>query len=327
MNFKQWITSRAIGIAGFLIFVALPFVKTSNYQLTLANNILLWALFAMSFNMLFGVTGMLSFGQALYFGFGAYFVGLSVMHLGAGWFLPGLVSGVIAAGLLALIVGPLVLRLTGVYFTMLTLAFAQLGWGIMVKWYDFTNGDDGIQGIIPPGILGNKIAYYYFCLALTAASIWFLWRLSRSPFGLMLRCIRQNPNRVRFLGRRVKRNQLRIYVISGVFTALAGGLMAGVDNSVHTGMWYWTASGEVILMSIFGGMGQFLGPAVGAALMILIEDKVGARTESWSMVIGIVMLVMVLTLPRGIVGEISQWWDRRFKRRPMEVEIGTITES
>lgn len=325
MDFKEWIKPRALGIIGLILFAVLPLVKTSDYQLTVANNILLWALFAMAFNMLFGVTGMLSFGQAMYFGLGAYFVGLFVSYVGAVWFLPALVMGVVAAGLLAIVVGPLVLRLTGVYFTMLTLAFAQLGWGIVVKWYDFTGGDDGIQGIIPPGILGNKIVYFYFCLLLTSISLWFLWRISRSPFGLMLRCIRQNPNRVRFLGRRVKRNQLRIYVISSALTALAGGLMAGVDSSVHTGMWYWTTSGEVILMSILGGMGQFFGPFIGAAIMILIEDMVGAYTESWSLVIGLVMLVMVLTLPKGIVGEIAQWKGRLKRSSAMGVELETDT--
>ncbi len=304
MDFRTFIRTRGVWIAGLILFSILPLVKSSNYQLTVANNILLWALFAMAFNMLYGMTGMLSFGQALYYGLGGYFVGMFVTRMGAGWFVPALVMGLVAAAVLALVVGPLVLRLTGVYFTMLTLAFGQLGWGIVVKWYDFTNGDDGIQGIIPPGFLGNKVAYYYFCLALVAVSIWFLWRISRSPFGLTLRCIRQNPGRVRFLGRRVKRNQLRIYVISGIFTALAGGLMAGVDSSVSPGMWHWMTSGEVILMSILGGMGQFFGPFVGAAIMILIEDFVGAKTESWSLVIGLVMLVMVLALPRGLVGEL-----------------------
>jgi branched-chain amino acid transport system permease protein len=327
MDLKKGFKTRGVGAAVLLLFALLPLVTTSAYQLTVANNIILWALFAMSFNMLFGVTGILSFGQALYFGLGAYFVGLFMNYYGPGWFVPALFMGVIAGGVLSLVIGPLVLRLTGVYFTMLTLAFAQLGWGIVVKWYDFTNGDDGIQGIIPPGILGNKVVYYYFCLILSFLAIWLLWRISHSPFGLILRCVRQNPGRVRFLGRRVKRNQLRIYVIAGTFAALAGGLMAGVDSSVHPGMMYWTTSGEVILMSILGGMGQFYGPIVGAAIMIFIEDMVGARTEYWSMVIGIVMLVMVLVLPRGIVGEIAGLKGRFWRKKPvvMEVEFGTHT--
>ncbi|MEM5788660.1 MAG: hypothetical protein AAGU11_15215, partial [Syntrophobacteraceae bacterium] len=122
MDFKNWHRPRIIGTAGLVLFMLIPLIKTSNYQLTIANNILLWALFAMAFNMLFGVTGMLSFGQALYFGAGAYSVGLFVSKMGAVWFVPALVIGFAGGGLLALIIGPLVLRLTGVYFTMLTLA-------------------------------------------------------------------------------------------------------------------------------------------------------------------------------------------------------------
>jgi branched-chain amino acid transport system permease protein len=192
-----------------------------------------------------------------------------------------------------------------VYFTVLTLAFGQLVWQITFKWYHFTGGDDGIQSIIPPGILANHTVYYFFTLLLVAVSIWVLRRLVNSPMGLVLRCIRQNPDRVRFLGRRVRRNQLRIYVISSFFAALAGGLMAGVDNSIHPDMFYWTTSGEVILMAVIGGIGQFFGPFIGAALIIIIQDVVGARTEYWSLIIGLIMMVMVLILPKGLVGEVQ----------------------
>ena len=253
--------------------------------------------------MLWGITGMLSFGQALYYGLGAYSVGLMVDHLGIAWYLPAIGIGIVSVLLLSYLLGLLVIRVGGVYFTMLTLAFGQLAWQITFKLYDFTGGDDGIQGIIPPGILENKIVYYYFLLIVVLVSIWVLKRMAYSPFGLVLRCIQQNPNRVRFLGRRVRRNQLRIYMVSSVFAALAGSLMVGIDNSIHTDMLFWTTSGEVILMSVLGGISQFFGPFVGAAAIILIEDIVGAYTEYWSLIIGIVILVMVLAFPKGIVGE------------------------
>jgi len=182
----------------------------------------------------------------------------------------------------------------------------------MFKWYDFTGGDDGIQGFSAPGLLSNKIVYYYVILGIVFVSIWLLKRLAYSPFGLLLRCVNQNPQRVRFLGRRVRRNQLRIYVIASVFAALAGGLMAGVDNSIHTDMLYWTTSGEVILMTVLGGISQFFGPFLGALVIILLEDIIGAHTEYWSLCIGIIMLIMVIGFPRGIVGEIKhlrmRWW-------------------
>ncbi|RJQ66011.1 MAG: branched-chain amino acid ABC transporter permease [Desulfobacteraceae bacterium] len=289
-----------------LIFALVPVLATSSYQTNLACHILVWSLFAVSFNMLWGITGMLSLGQALYYGLGAYSVGLMVEYLGSSWYLPGIGIGLLAAAVLAFLLGLLVIRVGGVFFTMLTLAFGQLAWQITFKLYNFTGGDDGIQGIIPPGILSNGFVYYYFVLVIVIASIWVLKRMACSPFGLVLRCIQQNPDRVRFLGRRVRRNQLRVYIVSSLFTALAGCLMAGVDGSIHTDMLFWTTSGEVILMSVLGGINQFFGPFVGAAVIILIEDLVGARTEYWSLIIGLIIMVIVLVFPKGLVGEVAR---------------------
>ncbi len=299
---------RAASLWGLIVlaFVLVPVLSASSYHTNLACHILIWSLFAVSFNMLWGVTGMLSLGQALYYGLGAYSVGLMVNYLGSQWYLPAIGIGLLAAALLALLLGMLVIRVGGVYFTMLTLAFGQLAWQITFKLYDFTGGDDGIQGIIPPGILESGTVYYYFVLVVVMLSIWVLKRMAFSPFGLVLRCVQQNPNRVRFLGRRVRRNQLRIYIISSFFSALAGSLMAGVDGSIHTDMLFWTTSGEVILMTVLGGINQFFGPFVGAAVIILIEDLVGARTEYWSLIIGTIIMVIVLVFPKGLVGEAAR---------------------
>jgi branched-chain amino acid transport system permease protein len=289
-----------------LSFGLVPLLMTSSYQLNVASYILIWSLFAISFNMLWGVTGMLSFGQALYFGIGGYAVGLTIHYLGSNWYFPALAIGIIIAVVVSFLLGLLVIRVGGVYFTMLTLAFGQLAWQLMFKLYEFTGGDDGIQGFILPGILSNKTTYYYFVMVLVLLSIWFLKRVAYSPFGMMLRCVRQNPDRVRFLGRRVRRNQLRIYIISSVFATLAGALMVGVDNSAHTDMFFWTTSGEVILMSVLGGISQFFGPLIGAICIILIEDIVGAYTEYWSLIIGTIILLMVIVFPKGIVGEVME---------------------
>jgi branched-chain amino acid transport system permease protein len=306
---------RAASLWGVIIviFALVPIFTTSAYKINVASHILVWGLFAVSFNMLWGITGMLSFGQALYYGLGAYSVGLMVSYLGSGWLLPAIALGLVTAIVLSFLLGLLVIRVGGVYFTMLTLAFAQLAWQIVFKWYNFTGGDDGIQGIIPPGFLGNRVAYYYFVLVLVFFSIWILKRMAYSPFGMVLRCVQQNPNRVRFLGRRVRRNQLRVYMVSSFFAALAGGLMAGVDSSIHPDMLFWTTSGEAILMSVLGGIYQFFGPFIGAAVFILIEDNIGARTEFWPLIIGSIMLVMVILFPKGIVGEalrLKAWFGR-----------------
>jgi branched-chain amino acid transport system permease protein len=290
----------------FLAFALVPVFKASGYEIMLASHILVWGLFAVSFNMLWGGTGMLSFGQALYYGLGAYSVGLMFKHCGQAWFLPSIVIGIVGAIVLSVLIGLLIIRVGGVFFTVMTLAFGQLAWQITFRWYGFTGGDDGIQGVIPPGILGKPAVYYYFTLILVVVSILFLRRLARSPMGLILRCVRQNPERVIFVGQSVKRNQLTIYMISSAFSALAGGLMAGVDNSIHPNMLYWTTSGEVILMSVLGGIGQFFGPFIGAGILIVIEDVVGARTEYWPLIVGTIMMVMVLLFPKGVVGEIQQ---------------------
>jgi len=303
MELGRGLKQTAFWLVLFAGFALVPVLSTSKYHMLLASHILLWGLFAVAFNMLWGVTGMLSFGQALYYGLGAYAVGLMVKHVGTGWFLPGVALGLIGAVILSIAVGLLIIRVSGVFFTVLTLAFGQLAWQITFRWYHFTGGDDGIQSIIPPGILGNGLVYYYFILVLVALSIWLLQRLSQSPMGVLLRCVRQNPSRVPFLGQSVRFSQLRVYVVSSFFSALAGSLMAGVDNSIHTDMLYWTTSGEVILMSVLGGIGQFFGPFIGAGVIIILQDVVGAKTQYWPLMIGIVMMVMVLLLPKGLVGE------------------------
>lgn len=299
------------------IFILCPWIFSSDHQINLTSAILIWGLFAVSFNMLFGLTGMLSFGQALYYGVGAYSVGLMVHYLGANWYLPGMLVGMVVSLVLSLLLGFLVIRVGGVYFTMLTLAFAQLAWQVCFKLYNLTGGDDGMS-VSRPEILGNHLVWYYFILVLVLASVWFLKRITYSPQGLMLRCVRQNPDRVRFLGRRVRANQIRVYIISSVFCSLAGGLMAGVDSFVHTDMLFWTTSGEVILMSVLGGAFQFFGPFVGATVIVMIEEVVGAMTEYWSLVIGTVMIVMVILFPLGLVGEFQNFLARLRGRGPVE---------
>ncbi len=296
------------------IFLLFPLFSSSRYELLLANHILIWGMFAVAFNMLWGVTGMLSFGQALYFGLGAYGVGMFVRHFGDSYYMVGFFAGLGASIIVAVLVGLLMIRVGGVFFTVLTLAFGQLAWRITFTLYHFTGGDDGIQGLTPPKLLDDPTTYYYFTLVLALASIWFLRRLANAPMGLLLRCVRQNPDRVRFLGRSVRFAQLRIYVISSFFAALAGALMAGADKSIHTDMFYWTTSGEVILMSVLGGIGQFFGPFIGAAAIIMIEDVVGAQTEFWPLIIGTLMIVMVVLFPMGLVGELNRaanWYRSR----------------
>jgi branched-chain amino acid transport system permease protein len=193
---------------------------------------------------------------------------------------------------------------------MLTLAFAEMCWGIVFKWYGFTGGDNGIQGIPMPEVLHSPLRYYYFTLAVVFVSFWMIRRIVASPFGAVLQSIRENPERTGFIGVKVRRYQLAAMVLSGVFAALAGGLFAGYQHSIHPDMLHWTKSGEVILMSILGGASSFFGPLMGAAVIVFIEDMIGKYTEFWEIWIGGIMLTIVIFFPRGLIGTFDTWITR-----------------
>lgn len=292
-------------LAGLLLFGAVPLFG-EKYFITMANEIMVMGLFAMAFNLLYGFTGMLSFGQAAYYGVGAYTVGL-LLSKGVLPFSAALPLAFAAGALLALLLGPLCIRLTGVYFTMLTLAFAEMVWGIVFKWYDFTGGDNGIQGIPVPDLVRSPLRYYYFTLGIVFASFWLLRRIVDSPFGAVLQSIRENPERTGFIGIKVRRYQLGAMVVSGAFAGLAGGLFAGYQHSIHPDMLHWTKSGEVILMSILGGVSSFFGPLMGSAVILFIEDMIGKYTEFWEIWIGGIMLAIVIFFPRGVIGTFDSW--------------------
>jgi branched-chain amino acid transport system permease protein len=290
-------------IGYFVFFLGILIVHPGEHYVHLVARVIIYALYAVAFNILFGTTGLVSFGQALYFGFGAYVVGMMAKVAGPQLFIAYIVLGGIGAAIVSIPVGLLTLRLTGVYFTMLTLAFAQLVWGLTFKLYHFTGGDDGIQAIPKPEMLVGPVwKYYLFCFVVVTICMFLIWRITRSPFGGVLKGIRQNPQRITFLGLNVYKNQLAAYIVSAFFCAIAGGLYAGLDGSIHPDMLHWPTSGNAILMATIGGMGSFFGPVVGAAILTGLEEIVGKHTEYWSFFIGVVVLVAVLVFPRGVLG-------------------------
>lgn len=287
----------------FIFFVGILIANPGEHYIHLVARVIIFALFAVAFNLLFGTTGLLSFGQALFYGIGAYVTGMLAKGTTPEYFLLYIVLGALLAAVVSVPVGLLALRLTGVYFTMLTLAFAQLVWGLTFKMYHFTGGDDGIQAIPKPEMLaGGATKYYIFCFIVVTICLFVIWRISKSPFGMVLRGIRQNPQRITFLGLNVYRHQLVAYIISAFFAGIAGGLYAGLDGSIHPDMLHWPMSGNAILMAVMGGMGNFFGPVVGAAILTSLEEIVGKYTEYWSFFIGIAVLTVVLVFPRGILG-------------------------
>lgn len=292
-----------------LLLLAVPLVAGRFYQYLLTQ-IFVASLVAVAFNLLLGTTGLLSFGQAAFYGVGAYTVGLLATKAGFST-LPALLLAPVFAAAVAGLIGFFCVRLSGVHFAMLTLAFGQLVFTIAFKWYGFTGGDNGIQGIpvrpLPGGVeIGSTQAMYYFALAVVGVSVEILRRIRSSPFGATLKAIRENGQRAAYLGVNVKLFQWIAFVIAGAFTGLAGGLYALMEKSITPDIIHWTKSGEPVFMTIIGGIYTFAGPMVGAVVFTVLNSYLVAWTEKWALVLGIVLLVMVLLLPGGVVGFVNE---------------------
>ncbi len=292
-----------------VLLLIVPLFAGRYYQYLLTQ-ILIASLMAVAFNLLLGTTGLLSFGQAAFYGAGAYTVGLLATKTGIGS-LSSLLLAPLVAMVVAGIIGFFCIRLSGVHFAMLTLAFGQLVFAIIYKWYNFTGGDNGIQGIpvrpLPGGIdIGSNLSMYYFALAAVAVAVEILRRIRSSPFGATLKAIRENNQRAEYLGVNVKLYQWTAFVIAGAFTGLAGGLYALMEKSISPDIILWTKSAEPVLMTIIGGIYSFAGPAVGAVVFIVLNSYLVAWTENWALVLGLILLAMVLMLPGGAVGFVNE---------------------
>lgn len=294
--FMVWATLVAVGLAA-------PFVVYPVF----AINVLVMALFASAFNLLLGYTGLLSFGHAAFLGSAAYATGWAAKSWGLG-VLPSMATGVAVATVLGLVFGALALRRSGIYFAMITLGLAQVVYFLIVQM-PWTGGEDGLQGI-PRGKLigivdlGNSFAMYYFTYAVFLGAFWLIQRTIDSPFGQVLRAIRENEPRAISLGYDVQRYKLLAFVLSASLAGLAGSLKAIALQFATLGDVAWQRSGEVVLMTLLGGMGTVLGPSVGALLVVTMEQYL-ASLGSWVTVItGGVFVVMVMAFRKGVVGEI-----------------------
>ncbi|MBI5568943.1 MAG: branched-chain amino acid ABC transporter permease [Desulfomonile tiedjei] len=307
---KHWGLWLAVGI----VLVALPFVLekgVSQYYLYIAIKIIVWALFAMSFNLVLGYGGMMSFGHAAFYGVGAYCAAL--LSVKASWPMPlAFLAAPVAAAIAGLAIGFFSVRIKGVfYFAVLTLSFAQLLYIVAFKWRSFTFGDDGIQGIPVPDIISTQdsyIGYYYFALAVTLVCVYLLWRIARSPFGLMLRTLRDNPQRSTFIGMNVQHYRLIAFTISAFFSGVAGALFTFLETSISPDVLFWSTSGEVILIGLLGGMDVFLGPALGAAIMVLLNSFITSYTQYWQLFLGTTLILIVLVFPQGVGGLIRDYY-------------------
>ena len=305
------------GLALAALVLLLPFVA-GPFLRYLVLNMLLLALLAVSFNVLFGMTGLLSFGQGAFYAGGAYSAAL-LLRAGVP-LLWSVLLGSIAAALLAALLGAFCVRHTRIYFSMLTLAFGMLVYAVVWKWTPVTGGDDGLIGI-PRGRIGlpgpldfsldAPVAYYLFVAVLVLLSMGVLHRLSTSPLGLALRSIRENAERAEFSGVRVRRTIYIAFVTAGLFAGLSGALLAPLEQTVSPATAHWTKSAEPVMATLIGGPFSFLGPILGAVVYLGLKEIIVRFTEYWLLVFGLVLLGCVLTFRSGIVGAIEDLLARR----------------
>ena len=276
----------------------------------LGTRVLVLGLAAMALNFLLGFTGVLSFGHAAYFGLGAYGAGMAIKYLAPSTPL-SILLGVVLGTIAGAIVGALIVKLRGVYFAMVTIAFAQVFFFIAIRWNAVTGGDDGLTGwhrhALDLGfgkidILGSDKAFYYLVLLLFAIAVGLMALLLRSPFGRTLLAIRENERRARFLGLPIEQHIWLSFVISCLFASLAGTMFALLSNFIDPRALHWSQSGNFVIMAVLGGMRSFWGPLVGAAIFVVLQDFVSSHTENWMSVIGLFFVLVVMFFPRGVLG-------------------------
>ena len=308
----------------FLAALILPWVG-SRYDTFIGTQIAIYSLFAMSLNLLLGTTGLVSFGHAAYFGIGSYGCGILMKMLGVPFWLSFPAAGLIAAAF-AVVFGFFCVRLTKIYFAMLTLAFAQIVWAICFKWNDLTGGDQGLPDVpFPdlawlgslPGFQRFRIGelFYVLTLVLVALCIAVLRRLTDSPFGRVLTTIRENPERAASIGVNVRAYELAAFTVAGGFAGLSGALFGIFNRGVFADFVFWSKSADVMIMTILGGMQHFWGPAVGALVLTLLNQQITAFTEYWPFVLGTILVVLLFAFPGGILGALEAALSRILKRR------------
>ena len=293
----------ALGLAVVWPFVASP------YGAGLVTEVFIFAIAAMSLDLLMGYGGLVSFGHAAFFGAGAYATVLLTMKLGwSAW--AGLGAGLAVSGLVAGVIGYLCVRMAGVAFFMLTLAFAQLLFSAAMKWRWLTGGSDGIGGMARPSLLGLPLAdsrtMYFVGLVAFVLSLMALRRVINSPFGHALVGLRENEARMRALGYPASRVKLAAFVIAGVFAGLGGGLYAIYNGFVSPDALTFGLSGTFLLMVVLGGAGSLMGPAIGAGIFLLMKQFVSAHTDHWLLIVGLIFIACVMFFRGGVHGHIER---------------------
>lgn len=297
------VLARAAALIVLTAAVALFPLAAGTYPVKLLQEILIWGIFAMSLDLLMGFAGMVSFGHSAFFGIGAYTAALLLPKFPG--LLAALVAPAVAAGLGALVIGFFSIRVSGVYFIMLTLAFSQMfyAYAFQVSWL---GAEDGLVGIPRPVVPGANVSslrgFHGYLLVVVTLCALVLWRIVRSPFGHVLRGIHENEARMQAVGYPVNRYKLAAFVIAGMLAGVAGSLYTQFVGSISPSAFLWTTSGEALLMVIIGGTGTLFGGILGAGAFILLQSLVSSYTERWMLILGLTFVLLVLFAPGGIVG-------------------------
>ena len=306
-----------------LALVILPYV-VEPYQTVLLSYGLIFAIAALGFNLLLGYTGLLSFGHSAYFGMGAYAVAFVVKYLGITSMELFLLAGIPASALVTALFGFVCVRYTRIYFSILTLALSQVLWSLAFKFFWVTGGSDGLR-VPTPTLLGMSIGagqdkmtflahrYYYYVLVIFLVAVALMWVIVHSPFGKALQAIRDNEIRAEFVGVQVWHYRWVAFLISGVFTGLAGALWVPLNGLTTPDILHWSFSGEIVFFTVLGGFSTFAGPIVGAVVFNYLKTFAVGYTVYWQMFLGVVLVTLVMALPTGIMGmaaRLGQKWRR-----------------
>lgn len=284
----------------FVVLLIAPFIIPKFYIYILAV-IFVTALLAMSLNLVVGHGGLYQFHHAAFYGVGAYTAGLLLAKTSWPWWI-AFIAGPIAAALTGFFIGLFCVRLSKLYFGMLQISLGSLIWAIAFRWYSLTGGDDGIHGIPMPEFLSSVKGSYYFVLILLGICLILLYLILKSPFGTTLEAIRDNPERCAAVGINVRRHQLMGIVIATFFAGIAGVLFVIVEGSVFPDLLFWVLSLEVLIMCLLGGWFTFGGPIFGAAFIVSLRTFVGIYTEYWTLILGVILILLIFFLPEGIMG-------------------------
>ena len=316
-------------VPAVIALVILPFVVPP-YQTVLLSYGLVFAIAALGFNLLLGYTGLLSFGHSAYFGVGAYAVAFVVKYLKIDSMEVLLLAGILGSAFVAALFGLLCVRYTKIFFGILTLALSQVLWSLAFKFFWVTGGSDGLRVPTPTLLAGTvKIGatagqdkldflshrYYFYVLALFVICVVLMWVIVHSPFGKALQAVRDNETRAEFVGVQVWHYRWVAFLISGIYTGLAGALWVPLNGLTTPDILHWTFSGKIVFFTVLGGFQTFFGPIVGAVIYNYLETYAVGHTVYWQMVLGIVLVVLVLALPAGIVGTAFRLMPR-FRKAP-----------